>query len=122
MGRSDSSMSPRQDTDVFTWRVPMDKFICIVLVATSLVGGAFAQSSNKNYEVTTFAEPPDGAADWGDTVSVAADGKGSILVFRRAEPPVLIYNREGKFLKSWGTGVFPEIHSIDVFDGFVWTT
>jgi len=100
----------------------VDKFICIVLVAAALVGGAFAQTSNKNYEVLTFAEPPEGEADWGDTVSVAADGKGSILVFRRVEPPVLIYNREGKFQKSWGTGIFPEIHSIDVFDGFVWVT
>jgi hypothetical protein len=99
----------------------MGKFICFILVASALAGGAFAQTSNPKYSVESFAEPPDGP-EWGDTVSVAADGKGSILVFRRLEPPVLVFNREGKLLKSWGTGVFPEIHSIDVFGGFVWVT
>ncbi len=99
----------------------MEKLVFIILIVCSMASGAFAQTSNLKYQVAPFAEPPDGP-DWGDTVSVAADGKGSILVFRRAEPPVLIFNREGKLLKSWGTGVFPEIHSIDVFDGFVWIT
>jgi len=99
----------------------MDKFICFLLIFSALAGGAFAQTSNPKYSVVSFAEPPD-RPEWGDTVSVAADGKGSILVFRRMEPPVLVFNREGKLLKSWGTGVFPEIHSIDVFDGFVWVT
>jgi DNA-binding beta-propeller fold protein YncE len=82
----------------------------------------FSQTSNNKYDIVKFGAPPEGEPDWGDTVSIAADGKGSILVFRRAEPPVLIFNREGKLLNSWGTGLFPEIHSIDVFDGFVWIT
>jgi hypothetical protein len=99
----------------------MEKFAAIVVMVCALAVPAFAQTSNFNYQVVPFAEPPD-TPDWGDTVSVAADGKGSILAFRRAEPPVLIFNREGKFLKSWGTGLFPDIHSIDVFDGFVWIT
>jgi hypothetical protein len=99
----------------------MEKLLSVTLLVCVLAGSAFAQTSNLNYQVVPFAEPPDGL-EWGDTVSVAADGKGSILVFRRMEPPVLVFNREGKFLKSWGTGVFPEIHSIDVFDGFVWIT
>ena len=100
----------------------MKKFIGVVFAVFVMVAGAFAQTSNPKYEVLPFAAPPDGP-EWGDTVSVAADGKGSILVFRRAEPPVLIFNRDGKFLKGWGEGVFPEIHSIDVDrEGFVWAT
>jgi sugar lactone lactonase YvrE len=78
---------------------------------------------NNNFLITSFGAPPEGEKVWGDTVSIAADGKGSILVLRRAEPPVLIFNRDGKLTNSWGTGVFPEIHSIDVDrDGFVWIT
>src|SRR6185295_14781606 len=91
-------------------------------VGATMVAGAFAQTSNLKYDIVKFGVLPEGEPDWGDTVSIAADGKGSILVFRRAEPPVLVFNREGKLLNSWGTGVFPEIHSIDVFDGFVWIT
>jgi DNA-binding beta-propeller fold protein YncE len=58
-----------------------------------------------------------------DTISVAADSKGSILVFRRADPPVVIFDREGKLLRTWGDGQFPDKHSIDVdHEGFVWIT
>ena len=61
--------------------------------------------------------------EWGDTISVAADGKGSILVFRRAEPPVLVYNRSGELQSAWGEGMFVDTHSIDVdHEGFVWVT
>jgi len=56
-----------------------------------------------------------------DTVSVAADGKGLIYVLRRSQPPVLVYNREGKLVDSWGTGLFVDDHNIDVDrNGFIW--
>src|SRR5262245_62636802 len=93
---------------------PMEKLLAVILIFCAIAGSAFAQTSNPKYSVVPFAEPPDGP-EWGDTVSVAADGKGSILVFRRMEPPVLVFNREGKLLKRWGTLILPEIHSIDVF-------
>jgi hypothetical protein len=52
---------------------------------------------------------------------VAADGKGLIFVLRRSDPPVLVYNREGKVVNSWGSGVFVDDHNIDVDRfGFVW--
>ena len=54
----------------------MEKLVCIILIVCSMAGGVFAQTSNLKYQVTSFAEPPDGP-DWGDTVSVAADGKGA---------------------------------------------
>ena len=89
----------------------------------ALAPGLGAQTSNRNFEVVSFGAPPAGSENWGDTVSVAADGKGSILVLRRAEPPVLVFNRDGDLVKSWGRGLFPDIHSIDVdHEGFVWIT
>jgi hypothetical protein len=81
------------------------KFCIQVLAIFALVATASAQTTNSNYEVTNFGAPPPGE-EWGDTISVAADGKGSILVFRRAEPPVLVYNRSGELQSAWGEGMF----------------
>ena len=100
----------------------MKKCICMIAFVFALVAGAFAQTTNSNYEVVTFGAPPNGG-EWGDTISVAADGKGSILVLRRADPPVLVFNREGELQDAWGEGLFPDNHSIDVDpEGFVWVT
>jgi len=92
------------------------------VVVFALVSDALAQTPKYKYEITKFGAPfPNATGAARDTVSVAADGKGSILVLRRSDPPVLIYNREGKLLSSWGTGLFVDTHNIDVDRfGFVW--
>ena len=101
----------------------MTKYACVICVVIALVGVASAQTTNPGYEVATFGAPP-GGGDWsGDTISVAADGKGAILALRRADPPVLVFNREGELQDSWGDGLFPNNHSIDVdHEGNVWIT
>src|SRR6266487_3063415 len=100
----------------------MRKYICVIVAISGFVAGAFAQSPKYKYEFTKFVESfPNATGAARDTVSVAADGKGSILVLRRSNPPVLIYDREGKLVNSWGTGLFVDTHNIDVDRfGFVW--
>jgi DNA-binding beta-propeller fold protein YncE len=99
----------------------MRERICTILAVFTMVTGALAQTTNSKYEVTFFGAPPHNS--WDHPMSVAVDGKGSIVVFRTAGPPVLFFNREGKLQKSWGDGLFAEGHSID-FDqeGFLWFT
>src|SRR5438067_5435720 len=100
----------------------MRKYLWALAVISSLVTGASGQSPKYQYEFTKFVESfPNATGKPRDTVSVAADGKGTILVLRRSEPPVLVYNREGRLLNSWGTGLFVDDHNIDVDRfGFVW--
>jgi DNA-binding beta-propeller fold protein YncE len=99
------------------------KYVYVVLAIVALVTVTPAQTTNSEYEVMTFGAPLDGEESWGDTISVAADGNGSVLALRRAEPPVLIFNREGELQDTWGDGLFPDKHSIDVDnEGFVWIT
>ncbi len=100
----------------------MNKSICAMIAVFVLVSGAFAQAPKYKYEITKFGAPfPNASGMPRDTVSVAADGKGLILVLRRSDPPVLIYNREGKLVNSWGSGLFVDDHNIDVDRfGFVW--
>jgi DNA-binding beta-propeller fold protein YncE len=100
----------------------MKKFVYIPALF-ALLAGAFAQTTNRKYEVTFFGAPPKGQKVWNLPRSVAADGKGSIFVFRASDPPVLIFNRDGELQKTWGDGLFPDAHSID-FDreGNLWLT
>src|SRR5579862_5149660 len=101
----------------------MTKRIWIPLIALSLMGAAFAQSkkeSKSNYSITKWGQPQ---GEWGFTASVASDHKNSILAIRRLEPPILVFNQDGKLVNSFGKGMFKRAHSIDVDRfGFVWAT
>ena len=101
----------------------MKKFMCVTCVVFGLGASAFAQTTNSNYTATIFGAPHVNTAggERSDTRSIAADGKGSILVLRRSDPQVLIFNRAGELQDSWGEGLFLDSHNIDVdHEGFVW--
>src|SRR5438093_3691507 len=101
----------------------MKNYVSLVLVVLALGVFALAQTSNSKYEVTLFGAPPVGQNVWNLPRSVAADGKGTIYLLRASDPPVLIFNREGKLQKTWGNGLFREAHSIDLDrEGFLWIT
>jgi len=99
------------------------EYVFMILAVFALVAAAFAQTTNSKYEVTFFGAPPRGQDVWNLPRSVAVDGKGSILIFRASQPPVLIFNRAGELQKTWGDGLFPDGHSIDFdHEGFLWLT
>jgi hypothetical protein len=41
-----------------------------------------------------------------DVAGVCTDSSGNVYLFCRGEHPVIIYDREGRFLDSWGAGMF----------------
>jgi len=55
--------------------------------------------------VENFAKLP---AGWSltDVASVAVDSKDRIYVFNRGEHPMVVFDREGNFITSWGEGLF----------------
>ena len=57
-----------------------------------------------------------------DVAAVAVDRSGRVYLFCRAEHPVLVYERDGRFVRSWGEGMFTmRAHGITVApDGAVW--
>ncbi len=64
--------------------------------------------------------------DWelGYPSSVAMDEKGTIYVLQRGEKadPVLVLNRDGKIIRSWGKGMYKIPHSIRIDpQGNIWT-
>lgn len=47
-----------------------------------------------------------------DVPAVAVDSNDRLFVFQRGEPPILILDRDGNFLSSWGEGLFERPHGI----------
>ena len=54
---------------------------------------------------------PDGW-DYKEASSVAVDRKDNVYVFNRGPHPMIVYDREGRFLRSWGEGVFQWAHGL----------
>src|ERR1700752_2950723 len=72
--------------------------------------------------VQNWAKLPDG---WQltDVASVAVDSKDRIYVFNRGEHPMIVFDREGNFLRSFGEGLFPRAHGVFLApDVTIWLT
>jgi sugar lactone lactonase YvrE len=61
-------------------------------------------------------------AGWshGDVAGVATDSHDRVYVFNRSEHPLIVYDRDGRFLRSWGEGVFTRPHGITIHDDTVY--
>jgi len=58
-----------------------------------------------------------------EATSVAVDASDNVWVFNRGEHPVIVFDRHGKFLRSWGEGLVRRAHGINVGpDGSIWLT
>src|SRR5947209_6893366 len=59
-----------------------------------------------------------------DVAAVAVDAGGRVYLFCRGDHPVLVYERDGRFVRSWGEGVFTmRAHGITVApDDTLWFT
>ena len=47
-----------------------------------------------------------------EVAGVAVDSRDRVYVFNRGDHPVIIFDKEGKFLDAWGEGVFSSAHGI----------
>ena len=55
--------------------------------------------------------------------AVGTDRQDNVYVFNRGEHPMIVFDRDGNFLKSWGEGVFPRAHGLHMApDDTVWLT
>jgi peptidylglycine monooxygenase len=48
---------------------------------------------------------------------VAVDSKDRVYVFQRSDPPIVVFDRSGAYLRSWGTGVIADAHGIFITPG-----
>src|ERR1017187_5216387 len=80
-------------------------------------------SGEHRYRVTeNWAKLPEG---WNltDVASVAVDSKDRVYVFNRGAHPMIVLDRDGNFLKSWGEGVLIRAHGVHMApDDTIWLT
>jgi DNA-binding beta-propeller fold protein YncE len=71
-------------------------------------------SGKYRYEVIEdWAKIPDGWS-FTDVGAVAVDSKDRVYVFNRGEHPMMVFDRDGNFLRSWGEGVFHRAHGLHI--------
>ena len=110
---------------------PISRIVIIAAFACTGFGQAAqtpapAVPVNDKYVVNkAWAQLPAGMTWDASTSSIAADGKGNVVVLVRTKPFFRVFTRDGKFVKTWGDdpAMFKEAHSV-MFDrdGFIWAT
>ena len=72
----------------------------------TLGSGAFT------YEVEEgWGTLPDGWS-YKECAAVGVDSQENVYVFNRGEHPMIVFDKDGNFLRSWGEGVYPRAHGI----------
>ena len=76
-------------------------------MATVLGTGAY------RYEVVDrWAKLPPGREFNADVAAVGVDGQDRVYAFNRGQHPMVVFDREGNFLRSWGERVFHRAHGV----------
>ena len=71
--------------------------------------------------IQDWANLPAGQS-FGTVSAIATDSQDRVYAFQRAEPPVLVFDRNGNFLNSWGNGNFVDPHGLFIKDDIVYVT
>ena len=114
------SMTRRQVLEGFAAAVTTASLDTVALVRQAeAAGGASSPvvlgKGNYRYQVVeNWGELPSGYT-YGDTAAVCVDSKDNVYVFTRGSHPVIVYDRNGKFLRSWGEDIgFTNAHGAAV--------
>ena len=69
---------------------------------------------NFTYEVALdWAKLPEGWT-FHEVADVAVDSLDRVYVFNRGKHPMIVFDREGNFLSSWGEDIFKRPHGVTV--------
>ncbi len=71
--------------------------------------------------VQDWAKLPQGE-EFGVVSAIATDSQDRVYAFQRKDPPVLVFDRDGGYLNSWGSGVITDPHGIYIADDIVYVT
>src|SRR3989442_8291683 len=79
-------------------------------------------SGSYTYElVESWATLPAGWT-FGGVSAVATDSQDRVYAFQRKDPPILIFDKNGAFLGSWGSSAFADPHGINIVDDVIYVT
>ena len=69
-------------------------------------------SGSFTYEVAVDWEKLPAGYWWRDAAAVAVDKQDRVYVFNRGDHPMIVFDKDGNFLQSWGEGVFKNAHGV----------
>ena len=69
-------------------------------------------SGNFQYRVNADWAKVPGGWSFKEVGGVGVDSHDNVYVFNRGEHPMMIFDREGKFLHSWGEDQYPRAHGV----------
>ena len=71
--------------------------------------------------IRDFLKLPEGQT-FGLVSRVAADAQDRIYVFQRKDPPVVVFDRDGRYVGAWGSGEVTDPHGLKIVGDIVYTT
>ena len=71
------------------------------------------EGEHKYRVVEDWAKLPTGW-DFRDVAGVGIDSKDQVYVFNRGRQPMMVFDREGNFLRSWGSDIFNRAHGLHI--------
>jgi DNA-binding beta-propeller fold protein YncE len=98
----------------------------VFLALVAVVGLVDARAADTGHYrlVENWVQFPPEVAKWGSATGVDVDAHDNVYVFHR-DPlmPIIAFDRNGKFLRAWGKGMFKTTHflRVDRF-GNIWVT
>jgi len=85
-------------------------------MATTVGSGTYQYELNESW-----AKLPTGWT-WGQVSAVATDSQDRVYAFQRKDPPVVVFDRDGNYLTSWGHSAIKDPHGIAIFDDVIYVT
>ena len=83
---------------------------------------AIVNTDKHSYELQeNWGKLPDGWT-YGQVSSIASDSQDRVYVYQRKDPPVLVFDKEGNYLHSWGIGAITLPHGFCIVDDVVYLT
>lgn len=102
------------------------KMLVVVLLAQALAAPDPAQMENApdlGYVAVAHSMKPADGSDLGAPSSVAANAKGHLIVFTRGKHPLIEFDGDGAFVRSFGEGMYGRAHGMRIDpQGNIWTT
>ena len=100
----------------------MIRRLALFIVCLSLVALSEAHLAKLPYQADpNWPQLPVGR-NFSETAGIAVDAKENVYVFHRGEDPIFVFDKNGKFLRSMGKGIFSRPHGIHIDnEGNVWT-
>src|SRR5688572_11022434 len=93
-----------------------------ILPVASLLAGPVRSDVPDYRPVAAWPQLPDGLK-LGAVSGVATDSADRVYVFHRGKKPILVFDREGKFLRSWGDDLIKSAHGLRIDrENNVWVT